>query len=320
MKDDFSGRIDFHGDIKPLLVSVCQDYGLGDYCNHEFITIGYEDLNLILKSNKSHYFVKIFADFRRDGDCQDYIDKITKVIEAGVKHPKMFSAPRGYLYQKEIEGYKFRLSIMEYIDGINFYECKLAPDENEKRFLVQQAVLINSINLRPNFIYDSWATVNFLKEYEKSKKCLDEEALSVIEPLANRFKSLILKNLPHCFVHGDLIKTNIIKDKNGKLYIIDFAVSNYYPRIVELAVLLCNVLFDEKNPSGKENYQLVVNEYQKKIKLTEVELKTLPLFTEIAHAMHVIRGTYEREVNNNNSEENNYWINLGRAGLGLISK
>lgn len=317
MEDNFENRIKYSGDIKPFLIMVCKDYGIGDYFNHKTVPIGYEDLNLILQTSNYKYFVKVFADFRNDDDCLEYVHKISESIKAGVNHPKIISSQHSDLYTKNFDGYKFRLSIMEYIDGIDFFEGKLSANENEKRFLIQQATVINSINLKPTLIYDSWAIVNFLEEYERAKSCLDSEAIEKIDPLAKEFKTLDLDDLPHCFVHGDLIKTNVMKDKNGKLYIIDFAVSNYYPRIVELAVLLCDMLFDENNPLEKENYQLAIEEYQKKIKLTDLELKTLPSFVKIAHAMHVIRGTYEREVNNNLSQENQYWINLGRIGLEL---
>jgi len=64
--------------------------------------------------------------------------------------------------------------------------------------------------------------------------------------LVREFNALKMKKLPHCFVHGDLIETNIMKDKEGKLWIIDFAVANYYPRIIELAVLACNILLTQK--------------------------------------------------------------------------
>lgn len=318
--DSFEKRINYSSDIKPFLISVCQDYRIGEYINHKIVPIGYEDLNLVLQTSNDKYFVKIFADFRSDNDCLEYVNKISENIKAGVSHPKIIPSSQGNLYTSNFDGYKFRLTIMEYIDGVDFFEGKLSPNEDEKRFLVQQAAIINSINLKPTFIYDSWAIVNFLKEYEKSKNYLDNEALEKIEPLAKEFESLAIEELPHCFVHGDLIKTNVMKDKNDKLYIIDFAVSNYYPRIVELAVLLCNMLFDKKPEIQKENYRLALDEYQKKIKLIELELKTLPLFNKIAHAMHVIRGTYEREVNKNLSQENSYWINLGRTGLGLDGK
>lgn len=317
MEKEFQSRIKYSGDIKPFLENVCADYGIGNYISHKAILSGYEDFNLIIETENGKYFAKVYANFRSNNDCLNLTNTLVKIIESGISHPKLIKSPNGYLYVKQFDNHEFRLVLMEYIDGINFLEGNLIPSEEEKRFLINQAALINSVDLKPDFVYDSWAIVNFLKEFEKSKNCLGDEALRKIELLANEFESLDIAKLPHCFVHGDIIKTNALKDKNGKLYIIDFSVSNYYPRIVELAVLLCNMLFDENNPSGQENYQLALDEYQKKIELADIELKILPLFTKIAHAMHVIRGTYEREINNNQSEENTYWINLGKTGLGL---
>jgi len=317
MENEFKARIKYLGDIKPFLKNVCADYGIGKYIAHKAILSGYEDFNLIIETDAGKYFAKVYANFRSNKDCLNLTNTLVKIVESGVNHPKLIKSPQDYLYIKQFDKYEFRLILMEYIDGVNFLEGNLTPNEEEKQFLVNQAALINSVDLKPDFVYDSWAIVNFLKEYEKSKSCLDGEVLEKIELLVEKFKTLDIKALPHCFVHGDIIKTNVLKDQNGKLYIIDFSVSNFYPRIVELAVLLCNMLFDESNPTGQENYELALNEYQKKIKLTDLELETLPLFVKIAHAMHVIRGTYEREVNNNQSGENAYFINLGKVGLGI---
>jgi Ser/Thr protein kinase RdoA (MazF antagonist) len=125
-----------------------------------------------------------------------------------------------------------------------------------------------------------------------------------------------IETLPHCFVHGDIIKTNLIKDSKGKLLIIDFAVSNYYPRIQELAVLACNVLFDDKDKLVSEkNLEIVLDEYQKTIKLTPEELKKLPDYIKLAHGMHVLSASYEKAFKNNCSRENDYWLEQGRAGL-----
>lgn len=126
--------------------------------------------------------------------------------------------------------------------------------------------------------------------------------------------------MPHCLVHGDIIKTNVVKSKSGELYILDFAVSNYYPRIIELAVLFSNMLFDENNlGTFPDYYKLALDEYQKATPLSSKELETLPLFVKIAHAMHIIPPIREQKLNKNTSDENLYWLNLGRIGLKYTS-
>lgn len=122
-------------------------------------------------------------------------------------------------------------------------------------------------------------------------------------------------------VHGDIIATNVMKDKKNKLWIIDFAVSNYYPRIQELAVMACNILFDEKNKKKSEtNLKTALEEYQKTIELTPREIEVLPTYIKLAHAMHILEANYEKVAEKNDSDENEYWLNQGRTGLKQMSE
>jgi len=315
-EDNFQKRIGYAGNIEPLLIQVCRDFQLGSYISHKVVEVGYEDFNLIITSSKGKYFLKIFATFRDSEECQRYVDIMVKVLAAGVNHPRLFESSYGYLYSTIFNDAPISLCVMEYIDGFSFYEKKLKATTDEMRLLVQQAALINKIDIKPRPVYDSWAIVHFLEEYKKKREYLDKNDIKLIDPVAKQFSTVKIIELPHCFVHGDIIKTNVIKDENGKLYIIDFSVSSYCPRIQELAVLLCNMLFDEDKPETSiEYYKLALNEYQKHIPLTEQEITLLPLFVKVAHVMHVVSATYEKTFKGNNTEENEYWIKLGRTGL-----
>ena len=93
-------------------------------------------------------------------------------------------------------------------------------------------------------------------------------------------------------------------------------MSNYYPRLQEIAVLACNLLFDERDKDKSEhNLKIALDEYQKNLPLSDRELKLLPDFINFAHAMHVIGATREEKVNGNKLEENAYWLAQGKAGL-----
>lgn len=317
MDKKYQERIGYEGDIKPILEAVCYSYDIGEYKSHETKIVGYEDFNLFLETTTGEYFIKIFAKFRNQSDCQRYTNILESVSKTEINTPKLFLSSQGYLFEKKHNGHNFRLCVMEYIDGHSFFDARLKPTSKDMVDLVKQAALINAIDIKPEFVYDSWAIVNFLKEYKKKKKHLESDDLQIIEPLAKSFSELSLDVLPHCFVHGDLIATNVMKNKRDKLFVIDFAVADYYPRIVELAVLFCNMLFNENKPeSSIDNYKIALREYQKTIPLEKIELKYLPLFLKIAHAIHALNGTYEKVVHRNTTEENDYWINLSRKGLG----
>jgi Ser/Thr protein kinase RdoA (MazF antagonist) len=244
-----------------------------------------------------------------------------KSISGGVTIPKLIKSKQGYLHRIKINGVNLELCVMEYIDGKDFYSLKKKVNSNEIKFIARQAALINSLKIKPKFIYDSWAITNFSREFKKKEKCLEEGDLKMVKPLMREFNKLKIKTLPHCFIHGDIITPNVMKDKNGKIFIIDFSVSNYYPRIQELAVLACNVLFDEKNKVKSENnLKIALEEYRKKIKLTKRELEILPTYIKLAHAMHILSANYQKMVEKNNSAENEYFLRQGRIGLTQMQK
>jgi len=308
----FQKRINYQGDLKPFLQKVCNDFDLGEYQSFAIIPIGYEDFNLKLTTNKGNFFVKMFAASRNEEGCQRCVNIINHTLENGVSEPKLYRNGQEFLRKVGND----RLIVMEYVNGKTFFELQAIPTTDEIKFIVKQAALINKTNLKPSFIYDHWAITSFLKEYAEKGKYLLRADNELIRPLVDLFSSLDIKSLPHSLAKGDIIKTNIMKDSDGKIYIVDFAVANWYPRIQELAVLLCDLFFDPRHTEDfAKTYNFVLSEYQKYIKLTPEEIKLLPTFVKFAHAMHVLLANYEKVVNGNSSAENEYFLNIGRVGL-----
>jgi len=313
---NFQERIEYQGDLKLLLRQVCKDYDFGDYLSHKVIPVGYEDLNVVLVTSKAKLFVKIFAKFRSQKDCLRYVGVMLEANKAGVSHPRIYKSKIGELYEAMMDGSIVRLCLMEFIEGKTFYDLRQLPTTEELRFLAHQAAIINNLPIKPDPVYDSWAIVNLVKEFEEKQQYLSKKDSEVVTPVYKEFRKVNLDQLPHCFVHGDIIKTNVMRSNTGDLYILDFSVSNYYPRVQELAVLFCDLFFNEKYPTSfKKNYDRGLFEYQKDIQLTPEELKIMPLYIQAAHVMHIICANYEREVNGNTSKENESWLNLGRIGL-----
>jgi thiamine kinase-like enzyme len=249
-------------------------------------------------------------------DCERYIKIMEKAMKAKIAIPKLLKSKQGFLYLVEINKVKLRLCVSEFINGETLFELKEKLSNEEIKFLTHQISSINLLDIKPKFIYDEWAIINFLKEFKKKKKALSKEYLNLIEPLIRKYKELKIEELPHCFVHGDIISTNVMKDNHRNLWIIDFSVSNYYPRIQELAVLACNLLFDENNKEkSQENLEIALKEYQKTITLTKAELEALPLFIKLAHAMHLLSANFEKVSKDNWTKENEYWLSQGEAGL-----
>jgi Ser/Thr protein kinase RdoA (MazF antagonist) len=316
MESAFKQRIGFSGDLKEIAEIICKDFILGNLIDSEIVPIGYEDFNFSLETSKGKFFVKIFSKVRTPEDCERNVDVVIKALEYGVSVPKLYKSKQGYLHVFKIRELTLRSCVMDFISGKNFYTSKKSIKKEDRLYLARQAALINSINIRPPMIYDSWAITNLPNEFEKKGQYLNKEDLGFIKPLVEKFNDLNIKTLPHCFVHGDITRTNTIKDKDGKIWIVDFSVANYYPRIQEIALFACELLFNKDNEEeGERNLKEFLKEYQKTIKLEPRELEALPTYIKFAHAMHVLLATYEKKVNNNNTEENEYFLSIGKAGL-----
>lgn len=188
------------------------------------------------------------------------------------------------------------------------------PEESVIKELAKQTAMINNLNLHPNFIYDSWAIINFIEEYNKKKEYLTEEYKREFSKLVDEIKKIDFEKLPKGFVHGDIISTNVMLDENNKIWIIDFAVSNYLPRIIDLAVIACNMCLDKKSKEKTyENIALLISEYNKYNPLSDYELEVFGTFYRIANAMHILQTQYIIKTDGD-SVENQYWLNEGIIG------
>ncbi len=59
-----------------------------------------------------------------------------------------------------------------------------------------------------------------------------------VEQAMARYAEILVDDLPHTFVHGDFTKANVLNGDDGKVYILDFSVANWYPRI-QMQIIQC---------------------------------------------------------------------------------
>jgi len=318
MQDEFWGRIKFEGKLEDISRIVCKEFALGKFISNKLVLTGYEDFNFILKTNKGRYFVKVFANTRDIKECKRIIDIMSKVIAAKVSTPKLFKSKSGYLFVDRKAA--LRLCVMEYIDGKDFYNSKKSPTIEQIKDIAMNAAKINSLNIKPYPVYDRWAIVYFKKEFKRKSRYLKPEDLKSLKPLLKAFDELKIETLPHAFVHGDIRCGNVVQDKN-RLWIVDFSVSNYYPRINELSVMACSIFFNEHNTEiSQKNIDFAVTEYQKVLPLTKRELQGLPIFIKLAHAMQILLASYYKYGKKIKSKESEYFLNQGRVGLKQMSE
>lgn len=204
--------------------------------------------------------------------------------------------------------------MFECVEGENYFELGEKPSTKTIKQLAKETALINKMDFKPKFIYDTWAVFNFEKEYKEKREYLPDEYKAEFDSLLNEFKQVDIDKLPKAFVHGDIITTNIIRGAESKIWIVDFAVSNFLPRIVDLAVIACSPCLDENScEKTLEKIKVLINEYNKYNRLTPYELEVFWVFYKLANAMHILQPIFIAKTEGD-SEENRYWLNEGMVG------
>ncbi len=315
MYKEFYDRINLNTDLENISKEICKKYNLDEYISDELILVGYEDFNYILNTTKGKYCVKIFNKERTNKDVNNYIDRIELASTLNINTPKVYRVKNNCLQIIDINNNQYRLCVFEYVNGKSFYDLNEIPTEKEIKEIIKQMVYIHNAKLDSEYIYDKWTITNFIKEYKDKKNYLDKKYIDIFNKLTNRLEKVDFNKLVYSFVHGDIISSNVMKDKNNKLWIIDFAVSNYLPRIVDLAVTSCNLCL---NPNSKaktiESTKMILEEYQKYIKLNEYELETFPLFYDLANAMGILQISYLNSIGEA-SDEDKFWLEESEKGL-----
>lgn len=148
---------------------------------------------------------------------------------------------------------------------------------------------------------------------DRVRQYVQPDDLKLAEYAVEQFELVPEGMLPHAFVHGDLTKANVMLGDDGKIYIFDFSVANWYPRIQELAVIAANLLADSPDiDSLQQACDIVAREYGN---LSDGEVSSLPVFALAAVAMEFLGAHQEKYINGIDSDETNYWMSLGRNGL-----
>jgi Ser/Thr protein kinase RdoA (MazF antagonist) len=316
-KQAFADRLNYSGDLNSVVRRLSDAYLIGRPTGSSIIEVGYEDCNVLIETAKGKYVAKIFAKRRSPEDITRYSTIMEKAVGGGVNHPPLMRMADGRkVVYTDAQANGISMVLMLYIEGKTFIELGRVPDAEELHAVIEQAARVNNIDYHPPYLFDPWAIPNIHKIFEQVRQFIQQTDLALVEGALARYNVIPVKTLPHCFVHGDFTKANVLKGDDRKIYILDFSVANWYPRIQELAVLTANLLHDENNPLPlRQKCELVAREYSNFNPLTTGERRYLYPYTIAALAMEFLGSHLEKYINGNDTKETAYWLNLGRSGL-----
>lgn len=318
---DPEDRLGYKSDLESALREVATYFDIGQPTQMEHLAEGYEDCNVQIETASGKYVCKLFADnqlgdYSKTRRGQEVSERLVEIILAvqsnGANAPKLVKGKNGHLYRNgEIVAICY-----EWIEGKSYFDLNRAPNEAELRHIIQQAALINTTDLHPVNYHDIWAVPHIHALADKVRKYLSTEDLKLITEVLEKFDRLKTDTLPKCLVHGDLTKGNVLLSKNNTPFIIDFSVTNWTTRIIELVLIVCNLMYDESDTRNlKEKAKLVSDIYLEYSSLTPEEIEALPDLSLAGSAMEFLGGLWRQKFLEDNSEETEYWLSLGRKTL-----
>jgi Ser/Thr protein kinase RdoA (MazF antagonist) len=310
----YVARAGFTGDGGQLINDIANVYSLGPILNAKVLEIGYEDCNILLETNKRKFNAKIFAKFRSPAQIERYVSIMQVAIEGGVHHPYLNRTRDGKNVFVHSSGAS--MVLLDFIDGLTYFDTKTIPTDKELLLIMQETVKINALPIRPEFLFDAWAVPNIHKMYGLVHKYLNVEDVNLVEFAIERYNKINISKLPTCFTHSDIYSSNVIKDNKGKIWIIDFAVANVYPRVQELSVIAAMLLHGNKYKNLQSQIKTTVDAYLSRGgKLNDYENFIIFDYSLAVLAMVIIGSYKTKYVDKFKPPEETYIFNLGRDGL-----
>lgn len=310
-KNIYTERLDFHNDIKSVILRACDFFATvppKDYC---LITVGFGDYNLkLIMPDDSQLVLKIFSKDRTTTYINRYEKIINTVIAGDICHPRVLRANNGKAVYHD-NRYDTSMVLMEYIHGKPLTEYSTLPTAVYKN-VIHEAVKISNITIDIPEYFDMWQVTNLAGLHEETEHILDSRINSRIKSVLEEYKDLA-PLLPTGFVHGDMTRTNIISTANN-VAILDFGASGIYPRIHELAILAAHCLAD-----GKLSLDNCIDYTCKEFllqggTLSEFEMGAMPAYTQAILAVKYLCNVYEIDEAME-TEEMVYWREISIAYL-----
>ncbi|QQS18303.1 phosphotransferase [Candidatus Saccharibacteria bacterium] len=206
-------RLEYSGDLTPVIERVCEAFGVGSLNASSIVEVGYEDCNVVIETDQAKFVAKMFAKTRTPEDITRYTTTMEKVVDAGVHHPELLKTNAG---ETTYGDSGITLILMRFVEGKSFLELDRSPTDEERKAVLEQAAKVNSIDYEPPYLFDSWAIPNIHAMFEKVKQYIEPEDLLIVERAIASYDAIPVDDLPHCFVHGDFTKANVIKGQDGK--------------------------------------------------------------------------------------------------------
>jgi Ser/Thr protein kinase RdoA (MazF antagonist) len=320
---DFAARINMNQEqIAEALEKIAGTFSLGTAVLAQGIEIGYEDVNILLVTEKRKYLVKMLGSDKTYSQCQAYWQTMCAFQDGGIPTPRLFQTKAGaYMLQiSSPQGVPIQILVMEFFEGKDFLEA--APSDQDISTLLTYIAKIHSLSYRAPELpesYDPWEPQFLLSEYKKHGHLLNSSERDLVEKILPAAERLNLSSFKKATIHADLMRNNCLKNAEGQYCLLDFGVVSWNYIVIDVAIFIAGFCFDPINTdviTNRRTYNFVLAIYKNLEEYEPAVEQILPTLITMTYAAYLIAALAER-ANGNTTSENDYWITMGRQGLTL---
>lgn len=307
-------RIDPNFSLEEVVRESAKEFILGSVSSFSIIQTGYQECNLDVTASNGRFVLKIFASDKSKSRVQDVVWGYARFPNLGVPLPNLRHTATGKTvveYSKDT--HRVFIAAFGYITGKPLTHTSATDDDIV--ILTRAMAGIHTTVKTIDRYYDTLGITNVATEFEKNRDALFPDESSLLLPIIAKFRKLDLTPFHHSVIHGTMEKENVLKNSEGKLYLLDLGCMDYNASILDIATFIAN--FSVYLPQVKRNHliHLVLTTYTTILPLAPVEIAALPTLIRAQFAAYIIGMTYNMRKNHDMSKQTQVWLDRGWDGL-----
>ena len=310
-------RIKLKTSLAQLLEKVERLYSLGRVHNYRIFGKGVIEVNIKITIHRGEFVLKIFSE-KKYWRVKQLTNFLSYIEEKGVKVQKIISTKSNKLYFR-IKGVRrnYYACLLSYFSGQDF--SKTDPSLELIKEIAKSLAQINKTRIKIALHYDDCLVSNLSREFKKNEFLIkNNKYKNMVRKYAHEIRNINFDKLQDGIIHGDLSREHVLV-KDREICLLDFGALNFGKIVVDLAVAMSWFCLDVNNFSREsfwQKYSLFLETYKKYIKLSDYEIKVLPILICANYAMNYLLGKYYLEVIGEPHAK--YYSDFGKRGIDLV--
>lgn len=298
-----------HSVLSPIALQITleQNYQLGNIISINFFQAGLNDTYLVTTKNDKYILRAYRKDWRSESDILCEIDLLNFLSHKKLKIASPIRKTNNEFITsvKAPEGLRYLL-LFDYIAGTPPTYTKSAEHEAQmygKAFGQLHAALKSftspHVRFELDFKYLLLSPLQFIKPFLNHRQSDWKYLSQLADDLLYELNQLPITKLSRGFCHGDLNTQNVHFEKNN-IGLFDFDCCGYGYHAADIAAFKWGARL---NNNEDIIWPIFLTSYLSENKLSEADIKAIPLFSKIRHIWHI--GLHTKLSNDRGA----HWIN-----------